>query len=314
MPDDDPLFQLLEERVGRLHLRQRLGIESDHEKDIFGQGYNFFHIENWYSIRSVIRNSLRLLFLHERGKRNALDIQVNHNNFAINKLHREFEGYTILHISDPHLDMNPQMPAALIERVQQVEYDLCVLTGDFRAETFGPYEATLEAMQHVRAQLGTEVYGVLGNHDSIHMLPGLEAMGIQMLINESIVIQRNGAVLHVAGIDDPHYYRADNLEKATAGIALDEPSILLSHSPEIYKHAAHAGFDVMLCGHTHGGQICLPGGIPLMCNARCPREYCYDSWKYHQLQGYTSRGSGACVVDVRLNCPPEITLHHLHSG
>jgi hypothetical protein len=67
----------------------------------------------------------------------------------------------------------------------------------------------------------------------------------------------------------------------------------------------------MLCGHTHAGQICLPGGLPLMCNARCPRAFCHGNWAYHGMSGYTSAGSGSCVVDVRLNCPPEITLHQL---
>jgi predicted MPP superfamily phosphohydrolase len=118
--------------------------------------------------------------------------------------------------------------------------------------------------------------------------------------------------LILAGIDDPHYYRADNLEKAADTIPPGMISILLAHSPEIYRHAAHADFNIMLCGHTHGGQICLPGGMPLMCNARCPRLYCSGAWSYNNLHGYTSAGSGACVVDVRLNCPPEITLHHLH--
>ena len=70
----------------------------------------------------------------------------------------------------------------------------------------------------------------------------------------------------------------------------------------------------MLCGHTHAGQICLPGGLPLMCNARCPRAFCRGNWTYHGMIGYTSAGSGSCVVDVRLNCPPEITLHQLRTA
>jgi hypothetical protein len=79
----------------------------------------------------------------------------------------------------------------------------------------------------------------------------------------------------------------------------------------MYRHAAYARFDAMLCGHTHGGQICLPGGIPLILNANAPRALCNGPWRYGRLQGYTSVGAGACIVDVRLNCPPEITLHTL---
>jgi predicted MPP superfamily phosphohydrolase len=309
---DNKTYALLRERVSNIHLQQRLGIEEDYERRVFGQGRNMFHIENWYSIHSVIRNSLRLLMLHGHGKRNARKIGVRHNRLVIPALPESFEGYTLLQISDLHLDMAPDFPHVLIKAVRDVDYDLCVLTGDYRAKTFGPYEAALEGMQQVRTHLEGGVYGILGNHDSIQMVPGLEAMGIRMLLNEHIVIERGGETICLAGIDDPHFYRADNLEKAADGIAEASVSVLLSHSPEIYQHAAHACFDVMLCGHTHGGQICLPGGLPLMCNARCPRDYCAGSWNYHRLTGYTSAGSGACIVDVRLNCPPEITLHHLH--
>jgi predicted MPP superfamily phosphohydrolase len=139
----------------------------------------------------------------------------------------------------------------------------------------------------------------------------MEDMDIHVLLNEQVPIERHGETIHLAGIDDPHYYRADNLEKAADTIPDGAISVLLAHSPEIYRHAAHADFNVMLCGHTHAGQICLPGGLPVMCNARCPRAFCRGSWTYHGMTGYTSAGSGACVVDVRINCPPEITLHHL---
>ena len=153
---------------------------------------------------------------------------------------------------------------------------------------------------------------VLPNATEGFYLPALESMDIRMLLNEQVVIRRGGQSIHLAGIDDPHYYRADNLEKAAGDIPEDGVSILLTHSPEIYRHAACAEFDLLLCGHTHGGQICLPGGLPVMCNARCPRAFCRGAWRYGELQGYTSAGSGSCVVDVRLNCPPEVTLHRLY--
>jgi predicted MPP superfamily phosphohydrolase len=106
-------------------------------------------------------------------------------------------------------------------------------------------------------------------------------------------------------------YRVDNIEKAAAGIPHDEFSILISHTPEIYRQAAHAGFNLMLSGHTHGGQICLPGGIPVTLEAVLPRHMGSGPWKYHEMIGYTSVGAGSSVVPVRFNCPPEITLHHL---
>jgi predicted MPP superfamily phosphohydrolase len=311
---DEQTLRSLQARVGRIHLRQRLGMERVYEHKLFGQGRNFFHIENWQSLRPIIRACLRLVLLHRHGRRNARRIQVNHNHIAVAGLPAGFDGFTLLHISDLHLDIAPDFPHVLGEVVRAVEYDVCVLTGDYRAETFGPFQPALDGLRQVRAQLGAEVYGVLGNHDSIRMVPAMEEMGIRMLMNEHAVLERGGEHIYLAGIDDPHYFRADNLEKAADAIPDGAVSILLAHSPEIYKSAAHADFNILLCGHTHGGQICLPGGIALVCNVSCRREFCKGAWRYLAMQGYTSAGSGACVVDTRLNCPPEVTLHHLHVG
>jgi predicted MPP superfamily phosphohydrolase len=309
---DQETLRALQARVGKIHLRQRLGMERVYEHKLFGHGRTFFHIENWSSLRPLIRVFLRMVMLHGRSRRNARRIVVRENHIPVAGLPPEFENFTILHITDLHLDIAPDFPHVLGEAVRPLEYDLCVLTGDYRAETFGPHQAALDGLGQVRAQLGEEVYGVLGNHDTIRMLPAIEAMGIRMLMNEQVVVQRGGESIYLAGIDDPHYFRADNLEKAAEAIPDDAISILLSHSPEIYKPARHADFNVMLCGHTHGGQICLPGGIAVVKNASCRREFCAGAWNYYGMAGYTSKGSGACVVDVRINCPPEIVLHHLH--
>ena len=304
----------LEKRIGRVHLRQRLGIEADHATQVFGRGRTFFHIENWYSIHALIRLTLRGLGLYRRGLRNATAIQIRHNTVIIPRLPAAFDGFTLLHLSDLHLDADPAYPTALIERLRQVEYDLCVITGDFRAKTHGPHDAAITALAQVRPHLRSPIYAILGNHDSIRMVSGIEALGITLLLNESVRVERGGATIHLAGIDDPHYFQVDNFDKAAADIPSEATAILLSHSPETYRHAAHAGFDLLLGGHTHGGQICLPGGIALLTNAACPRRFCKGTWHYHAMQGYTSIGSGASVVGVRYNCPPEITLHHLRAS
>jgi predicted MPP superfamily phosphohydrolase len=83
----------------------------------------------------------------------------------------------------------------------------------------------------------------------------------------------------------------------------------LSHTPEVYRQAAHANFD-----HTHGGQICLPGSIPIKLEAVLPRRMGAGPWQYIDMTGDTSVGAGSSVVPVRLNCSPEITLHHLRRG
>ena len=298
-------------RVSRFYLRQRLGIEDATEGRVFGQGRNFFHIENLPFADRVIRTVLKVVGLWGRGRRNALNIALRENAITIAGLPPVFDGYTLLHLSDLHLDAHEDFPRALIDRLRNVDYDVVVITGDFRAKTHGRFEPAVNALQSVLPNLNKPVYAVLGNHDSLRMVPDFEAMGVRILLNESVVIERGGDTIHLAGIDDPHYFRTDNMEKAAEGIPPGAVSVLLAHSPEIYRQAAHAGFSVMLCGHTHGGQICLPGGVPLVLNASCPRRYCKGSWRYHGLYGYTSAGSGVSLVDARFNCPPEITLHRL---
>lgn len=312
-PVDDATAAQLAQRLGRAHARQRLGIEHDHEAQIFGQGLNFFHIENWYSIHSLIRAALKLTGLYARGERNARTIQIRHNAIELAGLPAPFSGFAILQLSDLHADISGGAMDRLAQLLPDLEYDLCVLTGDFRGRTFGPIDATLEGLARIRALIRTPVYGVLGNHDSIRMVPAMEEMGIRMLLNEAIAIRRGGDVIHLVGIDDAHFFRVDNIEKALAAVPHDGISILLSHTPEIYRQAAHAGFDLLLGGHTHGGQICLPGSIPIMLDSVLPRALGAGAWRYHHMLGYTSVGVGTSIVPVRLNCLPEITLHHLHS-
>ena len=306
------VLNALERRLGKIHARQRLGIETDHEAQVFGQGINFFHIENWYSFHTVIRTVLRLTGLYRRGLRNAESVQVRHNNLRFASLPSAFDGFTVLQISDTHVESSQGALHHLETILPGLKYDLCVLTGDYRGPTFGHYDAALTGMQQLRSHLAGPVYAVLGNHDTIRMVPGLEAMGIRMLLNECETISRGDEKIYLAGIDDAHYFRVDNIEKAAADIPDDGFSILLSHTPEIYRQAAHAGFDIVLSGHTHGGQICLPGSIPITLDSVLPRYMGSGSWRYGKLCGYTSVGVGCSVVPVRLNCPPEITLHHLH--
>ena len=279
---------------------------------MFGKGLNFFHPENWYSGYAILRYLLKLTGIYWYGRRKALDIQLKRNDIKMPHLPAAFDGLTLLHLSDLHVDMHPEATQALIELVAKLEeYDLCVITGDYRAWTTGSIDAAMIGMRSLCTVLKQPVYAILGNHDSIRMVPELEDMGIHMLLNESVMIERQDARLYLAGIDDAHYFRVHNLEKSAHGIPADAVSILLSHTPEIYRQAAHTGFNVMLCGHTHGGQICLPGGYPLTLDANCPRYMGSGSWQYHTMAGYTSVGAGTSIVNVRLNCPPEVTLHRL---
>ncbi|MCG2632460.1 metallophosphoesterase [Bradyrhizobium sp. WYCCWR 13023] len=308
---DEDILRKLEIRLGPLHARQRLGIERDHEAQVFGQGLTFFHLENSSWAEWIIRNVLKVTGLYWRARQNAERILVKRNDMRFKTLPPLFEGFTILHISDLHVDMNKAAMNRLIELVGGMQYDVCVLTGDYRGRTFGPFQPALDGIARLGTHLKQPIYAVLGNHDTIQMVPGLEAIGIRVLLNECETIVRNDQRIFLAGIDDAHFFRVDNMEKAALSIPRGEFSILLSHTPEVYRQAAHANFDLMLSGHTHGGQICLPGSIPIKLEAVLPRRMGSGPWQYGDMTGYTSVGAGSSVVPVRLNCPPEVTLHHL---
>lgn len=311
---DEDILRKLEIRLGPLHARQRLGIERDHEAQVFGQGLTFFHLENSSWAEWIIRNVLKATGLYWRARQNAERILVKRNDMRFKTLPPLFEGFTILHISDLHVDMNEVAMNRLIGLVGSMQYDVCVLTGDYRGRTFGPFQPALDGVARVGTHLKQPIYAVLGNHDTIQMVPGLEAMGIRVLLNECETIVRKDQRIYLAGIDDAHFFRVDNIEKSALSIPRGEFSILLSHTPEVYRRAAHANFDLMLSGHTHGGQICLPGSIPIKLEAVLPRRMGAGPWQYGDMTGYTSVGAGSSVVPVRLNCPPEITLHHLRRG
>ena len=240
-----------------------------------------------------------------------LDIRLRHNEVVVDHLPAAFDGFTLLHVSDPHLDMDAEYQHHLIACLQGLAFDACVLTGDFRYHGYGPYDAVLDCLQALRPHLGAQVQAVLGNHDTIRMVPGMEARGYPVLMNEAMRLRRGADSIVLAGIDDAHFFRTHDVDKALADVPTRSCVVLLSHTPEPYRQAEQAGVQLMLSGHTHGGQICLPGGIPLLTETPAPRAFVRGAWRYRSMAGYTSVGCGSSVVDVRLNCLPELTLHRL---
>ena len=201
-----------------------------------------------------------------------------------------------------------QRVAALMDHC---DYDICVLTGDYRGNISIGCDAALRGISTLAARLKAPAIAVLGNHDPLEMVSGLEAMGIRVLLNECEAVQRGAERIFIAGIDDQHFFHTGDIARAGAKIPHGEFAILLSHTPEIFEQAEQAGFHLMLSGHTHGGQICLPGSIPVTLDARLPRRYGAGAWRYANMQGYTSAGAGTSIAPVRFNCPPEITVHEL---
>ncbi len=266
------------------------------------------HLENFPLIEKMIKTVLMIPFIHKPGQKNALYIRLESVEFAFADLPESFDNTTFLFISDPHIDCHPELIDAIIRLTEKIDYEFCVLGGDYTFDsnvTNGQVHAIIENFA-VKVTQKSKVYGVLGNHDRYATAEVLEHAGVKMLINEHDFIEKNGQHICLVGLDDCHYYDAQDIRLADTRENVFK--IMVSHSPEMYKQAALAGFSLFLAGHTHGGQVCLPGGWPLITCATVPLKSVKGKWRHKNMIGYTSRGAGTSLADVRFCCPPEITL------
>lgn len=252
---------------------------------------------------------IRLIGLYPRGVRNALDIRLRHVELPFANLPPAFDGYTILQLSDLHVDFLQGPLESALALVDGVPVDLCVLTGDYRRRVSGPHAQIEPHIRQIAAGIDAAdgILAILGNHDCADMAGTFETNGIQMLINETKTVRRGDSVLHITGTDDVHYYYTDD-----AAIALDSTpdgfKIALIHSAELAEAADAADFDLYLSGHTHAGQVALPGGHPIITHMFSHRRYAVGEWRCGNMTGYTSSGLGVSGLPVRFNTRGEIAL------
>jgi predicted MPP superfamily phosphohydrolase len=293
--------------------RRRRAREVDQRLAWLSLGRGGIHFENIRFIPPLVDRALRLMGLFDRAVRQAARPRMRHVILPCPRLPDALEGFTILHLSDLHLDGMPGLSERVIDLIQDLQADLCVLTGDYRFDIFGPCDNAAHHLGRLipalKARLG--VYGVLGNHDFAELVPALEGLGVTVLSNRGLTVGAPGASLWLAGVDDPHYYQADDLPAALAGRPSGAFTILLAHSPELFREAGESGVDTYLCGHTHGGQFRLPIIGPIWTNASCPRRMTLGAWTHRGVRGYTHAGTGSSGVAARLNCPPEVVLLQL---
>jgi len=265
--------------------------------ELFGHGLRAFGL------------GARLLGFYHRGRRNALAPKLVELSFALRGLPRAFDGYRILHLSDTHFDYLPGLAPAAAARLAGIEVDLLAVTGDIHghhraalAHSVAPLRELTRAIKVRDGRLA-----VLGNHDPTAMAEALERIGFDVLLNQSIVLKRDGERLAVTGLDDVHRFYTKAADRALAE-APPEFRIALVHSAEMADHAAAAGYSLYLCGHTHGGQIRLPNGRPVFTRLRRCRFAADGEWRIDGMIGYTSRGLGISGVPLRFNCHGEMSI------
>ncbi|MEL6148405.1 MAG: metallophosphoesterase [Chloroflexota bacterium] len=230
-----------------------------------------------------------------------------------------FDGYRIVHISDLHMDglgMTPEHFASVANKINALQPDLIVATGDyvtFDVETFAPL-----AGQSLAALSATDgVITIMGNHDhwtninTVHR--ELDTAGLTVLRNEVHTITRGDETLHIAGLDDA-YERKDRLNDVLAALPdNDSPAISLVHEPDYADISSRSGrFDLQLSGHTHGGQVRVPGHGAIFLPAM-GMKYAMGLYQVRGMLQYTNRGLGTIPPSVRFACRAEVTTFTLRS-
>ncbi len=271
--------------------------------------------------RRFLRRELTTLSLSSREAKVppafSPDPEITQTEIWLHRLHPAHEGLRVVHLTDIHHSLFT--PLEDVERAvhlaNQLRADVVALTGDY--VTLSPLYIwpVARALGKLRARLG--VFAVLGNHD-FQVDPdlitrALRAQHIRVLRNAHHSLRLGTAPLWLVGVDDL-WWNGDDLPAALRSIPARDPKILLCHNPLGIHHAATQGIDLVLSGHTHGGQVRLPVVGSVYGRSKLGRRF-VEGW--NRLQGtqiYVSRGIGKVLVPLRVGCPPEIACLRLRRG
>jgi len=239
-------------------------------------------------------------------------LTIEHRQIKLRRLPRELDGFRIVQLSDLHhspFTSREQIERA-IDTANSLQPDIVALTGDYVSKERAYAAPCAELLGALRARHG--VYAVLGNHDhwtDAALITDLfRAEGITVLVNQGMRFEKNGAAFWLAGVDDT-MVGLEDLPLALAGSSEHEFKLLLAHNPIILRKAARAGVDLVLSGHTHGGQVSLRSERNLAGRPR--RRLLKGLARQGETQIYVTRGLGTVVLPVRFGCPPEVSLLEL---
>jgi predicted MPP superfamily phosphohydrolase len=254
------------------------------------------------------------------------EVKVVELDIALRRLPRSFDGFTIAQLSDFHYELFATKPISrAVAMVNRLAPDLVALTGDFvtapmfeRLDTLRKAAWQAAPCADILSKLAAPegVYAVLGNHDvgcdSGQITHILAEHHIPVLRNRAVALRRGQDKIWLVGIDDAYLGRPD-LGTALREVPANDTTILLAHEPDYAQEASLLPVDLQLSGHSHGGQIWIPGlGAPWL--PPMARKYPRGLYRVGNLTLYTNIGIGTIHLPVRLNCPPEITLIRLRAA
>ncbi|MBZ0221309.1 MAG: metallophosphoesterase [Candidatus Methylomirabilis sp.] len=242
-------------------------------------------------------------------------VRVQEAAIRINGLPPSFNGFTICHLTDIH--HSPVVGLGYIEKVVEeansLSPDLFVLTGDYIDDGRKYMPPAVKALSGLKARFGT--LAVLGNHDHFigtgYTEEVMDSYRIPLLQNRHTFIESGRDAFCIGGVRD-FLEDAPDAKEAFRGAPKDVPRILLSHHPDYAEYLPDdERVDLVLSGHTHGGQVRLPFSFAPVVPSGFGQKYSGGLVRNGATQVYVSRGVGVVMIPVRFNCPPEITLIRL---
>lgn len=245
------------------------------------------------------------------GFAEAGGFEVTRPTVSVPNLPASFDGLRIAFITDLHHGPYTGLPfiTSVVRATQVLNPDLILLGGDYCLREGKYIRPCLEVLKSLSAPLG--VYGVLGNHDYTHGLEEtqreLRRAGVEELTNGGVWVRRGNDRVRLAGVDDLWWGKPD------AGVAIgdvkaEDAVVLLSHNPDYCETLRDPRVGLVLSGHTHGGQVRVPGMRNPFIPSRYGEKYSHGLVDAPSCRVYVSRGLGATGMPVRYNCPPELTL------
>ncbi|HEY8076328.1 MAG TPA: metallophosphoesterase [Labilithrix sp.] len=243
--------------------------------------------------------------------------QVQRHEVKIRGLAPELDGYRIVQLSDLHVGaMHPAWWAMRWAQAANAENaDLAVVTGDMVTSGVAFHDAIASVIGALRAKNG--VYVIMGNHDYFGegepLISLLNDGGARVLLNEGVVLERDGGKMYLAGIDDTWTKRAD-IDRALAARPDGMPTVLLAHDPEKFPQAVKRKVDLVLSGHTHGGQVAVPF-LPKRINAsKIAHNYSLGIYTDGDATLYVHPGLGTTGPPIRLGVAPAVVVLTLRSA